>query len=387
MVPVAKPRVALVQCPDYEYDKVGTAVNDALAHLGGIGRFVTPGQKVFLKVNLLTARKIEDAVTTHPAVVKAVVKEVQAAGGVVTIGDSPGGPYSAKALNRAYRAAGLDVVAEETGAILNFDTSVVDLPHPEGKLLRTITVLKPVADADVVITIPKLKTHGLTRFTGAVKVLFGVIPGLIKAEYHLKMPAVQDFSDMLVDIATLIKPSLTIMDAIVGMEGEGPSAGKPKTVGLILASEDSFACDIVASSVVGIGPDEVTTTRAAVARDLTTGRLDDIEMVGAAFDSVKIAGFKGVEKGGDMMARMPKPLYPFIERYLRPKPVVRINQCTGCATCMSVCPPKAIAMVEKKPHTNYEKCIRCYCCQELCPESAVTIYRPWLSKKIFARKA
>lgn len=386
MVSQIRPKVALVRCPDYDQEKIDASVHDTLSLLGGIGRFVSPGQKVFLKVNLLTARKIDAAVTTHPAVVKALVKEVQSAGGIVTIGDSPGGPYSVRALKRSYRAAGLETVADETGANLNFDLSTVDLPHPEGKILKGITIARPVADADVVISIPKLKTHGLTVFTGAVKVMFGAIPGLLKAEYHLKMPDVKDFSDMLLDIVTLIKPGLTVMDAVVGMEGEGPSAGKPRNVGMILASEDSVACDVVASSVVGIKPEDVTTTSAAIRRGLTTGRLEDIDLAGVPFSAVQIRGFAVPAKGGDITSRMPKVLYRFTDRYLRPKPVVRTARCNGCATCASVCPPQAITMADKRPSTDYEKCIRCFCCQELCPESAVAIWRPWLSRRLFAHR-
>lgn len=298
------------------------------------------------------------------------------------MGDSPAGPYTVGALKRSYRAAGLDQVAAETGAALNFDLESVDLPHPEGKVLKSITVTRPIAEADVVITLPKLKTHGLTVFTGAVKVLFGCIPGLLKAEYHLRMPDVRDFSDMLLDIATLVKPGLSIMDGIVGMEGEGPSSGRPRTIGLLLASEDSVALDVVACSVVGIKPANATTTRAAIARGLSSGRLEDIDLVGPPFSTVQVTSFEAAVRVGNWRERLPRPLYSLAEGLFRPKPVTRLERCTGCGTCARLCPPQAIAMVDKRPRTDYDKCIRCFCCQEVCPESAVSIHRPWVARRV-----
>lgn len=374
-----RPTVALVRCTDYDEDRVETSVAEAVALLGGMGRFVSPGERVFIKVNLVMPKKAEYAVTTHPAVVKAVVKQVQAAGGTAIIGDSPGGPFTASVLKLAYRLSGMEKVAEETGAALSFDVREVELPHPEGKLLKRITVSKALADADAIITIPKLKTHGLTALTGAVKILFGAVPGLKKAEYHLKMPKIEDFSDMLVDILTLVKPRLTVMDGIVGMEGDGPTAGSPRGIGAVLASADSVACD-VAGALIGLEPERVTTTRAAMARRMTSGRLSDIELLGAPLAEVRLDDFKQAVIKGTTSYQLSRPVARLAERFLRPKPRLRPELCTGCGTCARVCPPKAIRLVEKRPRTDYSKCIRCFCCQELCPQSAVAIWRPRLAK-------
>jgi len=383
MAEESQPRVVLTPCTDYQEARVEAAVQASLAALGGMERFVQPGQRVFLKVNLLMAKEIDRAITTHPAVVKAVVKQIQAAGGSVIIGDSPGGPYSVSGLKRSYRLSGMEQVAAETGAALNFDLGAVELTHPAGKVLKRATIIRPLADADVVITLPKLKTHGLTKFTGGVKILFGAIPGLLKAEYHLRMPDVRDFSDMLLDLVTLVKPRLSIMDGVVGMEGEGPSAGKPKQVGLLLASTDSVALDVVACAVVGIPPEEATTTRAAMARGLTTGRVEDIDLVGPPLSAVKLTDFETVGKGGDFVHRMPGFVHGLAYALLRPKPVTNQQLCNGCGTCANVCPAQAITMIGHRPRTDYDKCIRCFCCQELCPQSAVMIQRPWAGRMVF----
>ncbi|MGE5561556.1 MAG: DUF362 domain-containing protein, partial [Chloroflexota bacterium] len=233
--------VAVTRCSTYDQDVVDAALREAVDLLGGIERFVRPGQRVLLKANLLGKHRPEDAVTTHPAVIEAVTRLVQAAGGRVLIGDSPGGSYTESALRALYDATGLDAVAERTGAELNYDTTEVIQPHPAGQLAKSFPVIKPITVADVIIPVSKLKTHGLTTFTGAVKVLFGVIPGLRKAEYHVRMPAVDDFAGILVDIAEMVKPQLSIMDGIIGMDKAGPAAGRPRGVGPRFAAESPGA--------------------------------------------------------------------------------------------------------------------------------------------------
>jgi len=217
-------KVVLKYCPDYTAD-VELRLREGLAEWGGMTAFVKPGQKVLLKVNLLMKKRPEEAVTTHPSVVEAVVHLVQKAGGIPIIGDSPGGPYTVSSLQAIYSRSGLREVAERTGAILNEDVGQTTIQYPEGKLVKSLTVTNCVLNADVVIPISKLKTHGMMTFTGAVKILFGVIPGLLKAEYHLKMFRISDFADLLVDIATWVSPALSIMDGVVG-DGRGWAIGR-----------------------------------------------------------------------------------------------------------------------------------------------------------------
>lgn len=377
--------VALKYCPEYTAD-VEKSLREGLAEWGGMPAFVKEGQRVLLKVNLLMKKKPEEAVTTHPSVVEAVVRLVQEAGGIPIIGDSPGGPYTVSALQAIYARSGLREVAERTGALLNEDIGQTVVAHPEGRIVKSLTVTKSVTDADVVITLSKLKTHGMMTFTGAVKILFGVIPGLLKAEYHLKMANVKAFAELLVDIATWVKPSLSIMDGIIGMEGHGPSAGKPRNIGALLISTDPFALDVVATDLIGLKPEKVPTIMVARERGFVS-RLNEVELKGDSRSLFRIKDFiipKAESVNFIDMVPVPQSVRNFVLNRVRPRPFFNHNQCAGCSDCVNNCPPKALTMNEgKRPIVDLDACIRCFCCQELCPHQAVTIVRPWLGKAFF----
>ena len=377
-------KVVLKYCPDYTMD-VEQHLREGLAELGGMSAFVKPGQKVLLKVNLLMKKRPEEAVTTHPSVVEAVVRLVQEAGGIPIIGDSPGGPYTVSALQTIYTRSGLREVARRTGAILNQDVGQTTIQYPEGKLAKSLTVTNCVLDADVVIPLSKLKTHGMMTFTGAVKILFGVIPGLLKAEYHLKMFKVQDFADLLVDIATWVGPTLSIMDGIVGMEGDGPSAGKPRNIGALILSTDPFALDVVATDLIGLKPEKVPTIMAARVRGLTSS-LDELQLEGDSRSLWRIQDFsipKAVSTNFLDMVPLPRSVKRFVLNRVRPRPIFEHATCVGCSDCVNNCPPKAITLNEnQRPVVDLEACVRCFCCQELCPHQAVKLFRPWLGRTL-----
>lgn len=377
-------KVVLKFCPDYTAD-VEKSLKEGLLEWGGMSTFVKPGQKVLLKVNLLMKKRPEEAVTTHPSVVEAVVRLVQEAGGIAIIGDSPGGPYTVNALQAIYSKSGLREVAERTGAILNEDVGQTTIQYPEGKIIKSLTVTNCVLNADVVIPISKLKTHGMMTFTGGVKILFGVIPGLLKAEYHLKMFKISDFADLLVDIASWVNPSLSIMDGIVGMEGDGPSAGNPRNVGALLMSTDPYALDTVAADLIGLKPEKVPTLMAARERGFIS-RLNELDLVGDPRSLWRIENFKipkAVSTNFLDMVPMPQGVKDFVINRLRPLPMFEHEKCVGCRDCINNCPPKALTMNEnKRPIVDLQACIRCFCCQELCPHHAVKLYKPWLGRKL-----
>jgi uncharacterized protein (DUF362 family)/NAD-dependent dihydropyrimidine dehydrogenase PreA subunit len=366
------PLVSIVKCDSYEESAVESSVSEALAHLGGIGKYVKTGNRVLLKVNLLSASTPDKAITTHPSVVKALVKQVQSAGGIPIIADSPGGPFSRGMLESAYRKSGMSSVAQETGARLNYDTSSKQVSNPEGRIAKMLDLISILDVVDVVITVPKLKTHMLTKFTGATKILFGVVPGLTKPAYHLKFADIDSFCDMLLDILVYVRPSLSVMDGVIGIEGDGPgSGGTPRKAGIILASEDSVALDVVASSIIGMTVDEVPILKRAKERGLTTGNLSDINIIGAKADDVKVKFRQPATGKGITKLLSNNGIRSLLMRFTLPYPSAS-SKCVRCGICKQNCPAGAITL-KGKAHMNMGKCIRCYCCHELCPYKAIEL--------------
>jgi uncharacterized protein (DUF362 family)/Pyruvate/2-oxoacid:ferredoxin oxidoreductase delta subunit len=383
-------QIAISRCADYDQERVNEALRQGINLLGGIGAFVRPGQKVLLKVNLLVPAGPQRAITTHPAVVEAMVRLVQEAGGEPLIADSPGAsiPYTPAGLRFAYRATGLLGVAERTGALLNWDTSAVDVAHPAGVLMKRLEVIRPVIEADVVISMPKLKTHALTCFTGATKNLFGVIPGLTKSGYHAKLHTLPNFSAMLLDVISFVRPALVVMDGIVGMEGNGPRAGNPRRVGVLLLGRDSVALDAVATTIVGINPLEVEMLKIAREWGWWPGDLSEIEILGAGIEEVHIADF--VKPPPNLRGEVPFPnsvvyhyIAPLLRRHLTLWPEMVAGRCTACQSCVRSCPKQAISIKNGLAVVDYDRCIRCYCCHELCPEGAVELRRSWLGRLVY----
>lgn len=368
-------QVAIVRCQDYQPDLVDAAVQRSVDLLGGIKRFVSSGQRVMLKTNLLRPSTPERLIVTHPSVVAAVARLVKGAGATAIIADSPGGPFTRGRLEQCYRKAGLYEVAEATGASLSFDTRSIQVSHPEGRLIKRLDLMQLVEEVDVIIGLAKLKTHALMTFTGATKLMFGLVPGLAKPGYHGKLSGANRFAEMLLDIVSYVKPALTVMDAVVGMEGNGPSGGDPRNVGLILAGADTTAVDLVAASVVGIDPLKVPTIRAAIERGDTTGRLADVEVLGESVEEVEVPAFKLPVKGLDMDS-MPPLLRNLVVNQLVLRPWPDPMRCTRCGVCRQNCPVAAVTFDGGGPaKIDQEKCIRCYCCHELCPETAIELKR------------
>lgn len=377
--------VSISRCVDYEKEHVRKAVYQAINGIDSNRDRIARGSKVLVKTNLLMKKRPDEAVTTHPAVIEAIVRYLQELDCKVIIGDSPGGPYTEWSLKSIYKASGMADVAERTGCELNYDTSVIEISNPYAKKLKNMQMIKIAKDVDYVISAAKMKTHGMMTYTGAVKNLFGVIPGLVKADYHLRMNSVDNFAEHLIDICEAVRPVFSIIDAVEGMEGNGPSAGIKRHVGLILASDNPYALDTAASYIMGMEPLKVPTIKAARDRNLFSGNIEDLCIEGIQLSDIKIPPFKLPHSvnvnfvGG----RLPKFAEKFVMDSLRPRPVFNYSICKSCGVCKGVCPAKTIELKDGKPIINLDRCIRCFCCHELCPEKAIDIKRHWIHSKVF----
>ncbi|MCX7774458.1 MAG: DUF362 domain-containing protein, partial [Clostridia bacterium] len=288
-----------------------------------------------------------------------------------TIVESPGGPYNASLLKRVYLATGMDTVATDTGAILNFDLRVEKIENPDAKIVKSLKVLKPLLEADLIINLAKLKTHGFMVYTGCVKNMFGSIAGMEKADYHLRLNEYDQFADSLIDIYLATKPKINILDGIIAMEGDGPSSGVPKYLGVVMASEDAFAVDYAALNLIDVNYKDVPVFKMAEARGLL--KPEDVELFGVNLDSVKPDSFEvpAVER---MKTTKRLSILGFLGKKLKPQPEIMHEKCLSCGKCIEVCPPQVISKKDdKKVCIDYTKCISCFCCHEFCPEKAIRI--------------
>ncbi|MCI0495043.1 DUF362 domain-containing protein [candidate division KSB1 bacterium] len=366
--------VSIVRCRDYEQGQVDDAIDQSIKNIGGFDQLIKQGSHVHIKPNLLTAKSPEKAATTHPSVVKSLVKRVLELGGLVTIGDSPAG--ISRPIEEYWQATGMEQIAKETGAKL------VKL-EKQGVVERTVDgksyfIASVIAEADVVINVCKLKTHNLTLFTGAIKNMFGAIPGFKKSEYHKQAPKVEEFSEIIVDIFSAVRPQINIMDAIEIMEGNGPSAGRPRHLGVILASKDAVALDAIASNIVGFEAGEILTTEKAYQRGLGEKDIDKIAILGESLEAL-----------GDLQIALPTNRFQYYIPasvvkvlgklvWVRPKPDA--NRCKRCGACIAICPTRAMNPKDGFPVIDYNKCISCFCCDEVCPHNAIDQDMSWLTK-------
>lgn len=369
--------VAVVRCKTYDVEAVKPALEEAVNAVNGLD-FVKSGMKIIIKPNLVSFKKPDAAATTHPALLEALVEMLLARGADVTIGDSPGGPHSLPLLNRVYAATGMDRV-EKLGAKLNRNMNEKTVDFPEGKVLKNFTYTGYLDEADAIIDFCKLKSHGMLGMSAAVKNLFGTIPGLKKPEVHYKFQNDAEFADMLVDLNEYFKPRLAICDAVVGMEGNGPTAGTPRQIGAIIASKSTYYADVVGAELIGMNIDGLPTLQAAYERGFAPASSKNLRVYGD-IRALTVDDFKAPPVRGLSFMRKGNVLHFISKAALEHKPTLKKRLCVGCGECTRMCPAKAIEMKNKKPHINREKCIRCFCCQEFCPRAAMVAHRPLAAK-------
>jgi len=370
-------QVSIVKCGDYASGKVEDAVFRAVELLGGIGRYVGSGDRVLIKPNLISAREPDDAVCTHPEIVRAAIHLVRKAGGRVMIGDSPGSFFTNEDIDCVYEKTGIRAVAEEEKAeLIRFD---------KPRMVNGYPIAEAVLAASSVISLPKLKTHVLTMMTGAVKNTYGMVPGYHKVECHRKKPKSKDFAKVILDVFELTRPRLSIMDGIVGMEGDGPTSGDPKELGLILASADAVSLDTVVSGVVGLPFRKDIMMNEARQRGAGETDLNKIEILGEEIERVKVKDFRlpiTVQVGGFL----PDFLTNILMQVTEFRPVIDEKKCKKCGICKDSCPVDVITINAETSRIDSKACIRCFCCHEVCPYKAVTINRNLVTKLLWRKK-
>lgn len=352
----------------YDRKELIDAILIMLEQAGGWPDKVVPGAEVLLKVNMLSAKSPERAITTHPEVIAAMVILLRNEGCTVTVGDSPGG--AVKGVERYWNNCGYSRISEELGfELVNFEKAGC---VRKTVMSRTYDIASPVLECDVLINMCKFKTHGLCRLTNAVKNAFGAIPGLGKAVLHSYGIRPVDLSKYIVDIYEIVNFDLTIMDAILAMDGKGPSTdGTPRWDGLLGLARDGVCLDMVMTELVGIDPLELYTNR--IARDRGLGKpREEISVYG--LEECTLEKFR---VPGESFYNLLPPFLGGIARMLFKKPPVSTEKCTGCGICARGCPVDAIVVRNGRALMDRRKCIMCLCCHELCPEQAVKVRIPF----------
>ena len=375
--------VSIVPLGDYDAVGARRALEDALAPIGGLD-FIKEGMTVVIKANLVSAMKPDEAATTHPVLLCALCDMIRERGaGEIIIGDSPGGLYNAAHLSRVYNVTGMHD-CEAHGAVLNTDFGEGEAHFPDAKVCSTFTYTTYLDRADVIINFCKLKSHGMMGMSAAAKNMFGTIPGIIKPEYHYRFPSYTDFSDMLVDLDEYFHPTLSIADAVIGMEGNGPTAGTPKYMGALLASHSPHNLDMIAAKMIGFEPFEIPTLDAAHRRGMVPDTVEEVPLIGE-LEKLLVPDFKRVVERRSLgfWDSTESPVKNFLgkiaAKVLKTRPVLKNKLCVGCGVCANICPAKAIVIRDGKAVIDRGACIRCFCCQEFCPKSAMKVGRSFIA--------
>lgn len=346
-----------------------------------------PDMRIVIKPNLVMKRSPDDATTTHPAFIAAVIRRLKAAGITdITIAESPGGPYTASALKIIYSACGIEEMAKAEGVKLNYDVSFKNLKCKDFSVVSDFDIITPLAEADFIINICKLKTHGMVNLSAGVKNMFGAIPGLKKPEMHYRFPDVGEFGKMLCDLYGLVTPAVTFVDAVEAMEGNGPSGGNKKYVGLTFAAYDAFSLDLAMCDLIGLSPRDVSYLAAGIEKGLCAESFNRSLLCGETEAFKLDPPFEMPEsKSLDFTSKFPKllrrPVHAVMDKFVKPKPFINKNICVGCGKCAESCPMHTIKIVDKKAKIGYSKCIKCYCCHEMCPVRAIEFKRFMLIDK------
>jgi uncharacterized protein (DUF362 family)/Pyruvate/2-oxoacid:ferredoxin oxidoreductase delta subunit len=351
---------------------VFSAVRRAIDAIGGLKEYIKPGSRVLVKPNLLVAREPEAGITTHPAVVRAVVRLLKEMNCRVFLGDGPSAwANHSDNVPAVYEKTGMKKVAEEEGIELVY----FDKRRWRGKFPLTTRL----DECDHLVNIPKFKTHELTTLTAAIKNLYGLVSGTYKAELHKKYFAADEFAGILADIYEQARPALTVVDGIVAMEGDGPgSSGKLRDLGLLFAGADCVAIDSILARVMGIDPLDVPSIREAARRGLGTADMQSMEVRGEKLEDV--TGKPFILPTASRMRKLPLPVLNAAKQLFRCRPVVNRAACVSCGSCVGACPKKVMSIQKKRVVIDYRGCISCFCCLEVCPAKAIKVKKSLAAK-------
>ncbi|MGA2775691.1 MAG: DUF362 domain-containing protein [Candidatus Omnitrophota bacterium] len=367
-------KVTIVRCASYEPALVQVSVERAIGLLGGITQFIKPTSKVLVKPNLLMAKEPEFGIDTHPEVMRAVIKVLKQINCKITVGDGPSvWGNQIENVDEVYRRSGVEkVCTEEEVRLVKFD---------KRRMRKNFPLTTELDECDHLVNIPKFKTHDLTLLTGAVKNLFGLISGTFKTELHKKHFEAGDFARVLVDIFEEARPSLTLIDGITAMEGDGPAtSGKLRDLNLILASSDCVALDALMALIIGVTPESVLSTKEAGARGLGEADIKNIQVLGEKLED--IIGKPFILPATSLTKKVPKPVAYLARHLIKYHPYVKDENCIRCLACVDACPNGVISLKKGKIVFDYSKCISCFCCQEACPSSAIKVKKSLLAKII-----
>ena len=367
---IKKTLVSAVKCDSYSIDQLRKAVKLAVAEAGGWPKKIKKNSSILLKPNLLTARPPKDAVTTHPEFVRAVILELKDLGvGKIALADSPAGNYS---WDKLWTETGMKAVAEEEGVKL--------IPVEEIKRINasngvTVPVMKEMDDFDLIISLPKLKTHILTKVTAAVKNSYGLIPGSAKSMFHGHYQSPKQMGLFIADIFDLIKPDFVIMDAVICMQGLGPANGSPFELGVVFAGNDAVAVDACACGVYNYKPEDIPLLVKAAENGFGIADLNMISKNGNAWDIVKDKRPK--RSNSDFLHAIPEKLFHALTLFLTFRPHINQKKCVKCGVCKKVCSQDAIIIKNGKFIVQPSKCILCMCCMESCASHAINLKTFW----------
>ena len=364
----------------YDLEVLCRSVRDIMLYYG-MDRRISADTKILVKPNMLSRSAPDKAVTTHPAVVEAVLvvlKEMGAKGENIIVGDSGGGPSNPALHSASYKTCGFADVAARHGAGIYTKYETVTV-KTDGRTVKEFELLSPAVNSDLVINLPKFKTHVMTGMSCGVKNLFGCVPGLKKAEFHMRFPDKENFAGMLVDLCETVKPSLTIVDAVVGMEGDGPAGGTPLPLDMLIAGENPYYIDLAVCNMMGFDSLQPPVMAEVIKRGLAPAQLPDDCLRGDVQLYRKLENFRLPQSYridfGDRVPRALRWATPAVEKFLAPKPKIKKADCIGCGKCRDICPQNAIKVVNKKAIIDYNGCIKCFCCHEMCPVKAIDVKR------------